>query len=414
MVEYPSDWEKGSLKQIVGIITDGDWIEKEHIKSNGDYRIIQTGNIGIGKYIENSNHKKFMNQQSYEILKGNQIYSGDILISRLAEPAGRSIILPAVDKKMVTSVDVAIIRPDIKKFDSYFIMSLLNSSQILNKIKEEVAGTTHQRISRKNLENMGLTIPDLPEQKNIGVAMRSFDTHIDNLSELIEKKKMIRDGAIEELMSGKRRLEGFDGEWKNYTLEELCEPKGMVRGPFGGTLKKEYFVTKGYKVYEQKNAIYKSVKLGEYYIDEEKYRELVRFSVNKDDFIVSCSGTIGEIYRIPTDYEEGVINQALLKLTINKDVCDLSFFNHYFNWESFQSRIIDDTQGGEMKNLVGMDIFRKTSISVPSNSTEQQAIAEILTSMDVEIEHLEQEKEKYIDLKSGVMDDLLTGKIRLI
>ena len=260
MVEYPSDWEKGSLKQIVGIITDGDWIEKEHIKSNGDYRIIQTGNIGIGKYIENSNHKKFMNQQSYEILKGNQIYSGDILISRLAEPAGRSIILPAVDKKMVTSVDVAIIRPDIKKFDSYFIMSLLNSSQILNKIKEEVAGTTHQRISRKNLENMGLTIPDLPEQKNIGVAMRSFDTHIDNLSELIEKKKMIRDGAIEELMSGKRRLEGFDGEWKNYTLEELCEPKGMVRGPFGGTLKKEYFVTKGYKVYEQKNAIYKSVK----------------------------------------------------------------------------------------------------------------------------------------------------------
>ena len=115
-----------------------------------------------------------------------------------------------------------------------------------------------------------------------------------------------------------------------------------------------------------------------------------------------------------TDYEEGVINQALLKLTINKDVCDLSFFNHYFNWESFQSRIIDDTQGGAMKNLVGMDIFRKTSISVPSNSTEQQAIAEILTSMDVEIEHLEQEKEKYIDLKSGVMDDLLTGKIRLI
>ena len=104
MVDYPKDWRTLSLKEIVGSLSDGDWIEKEHIRSYGDYRIIQTGNIGIGKYIENYNHEKFMSSASFKYLHGNEIYEGDILISRLAEPAGRTIILPLVYKKMVTAV----------------------------------------------------------------------------------------------------------------------------------------------------------------------------------------------------------------------------------------------------------------------------------------------------------------------
>lgn len=88
-------------------------------------------------------------------------------------------------------------------------------------------------------------------------------------------------------------------DWDNIEIEKLCEEKGMVRGPFGGTLKKSYFVSKGYKVYEQKNAIYKEKNIGKYFIDEEKYEELKRFSVKEGDFIISCSGTIGQIYRIP-------------------------------------------------------------------------------------------------------------------
>ena len=75
-------------------------------------------------------------------------------------------------------------------------------------------------------------------------------------------------------------------------------PQGLVRGPFGGSLKKEYFVQAGYKVYEQRNAIYKEIRVGNYYIDKKKYDELIRFSVKHGDFIVSCSGTIGKIYQI--------------------------------------------------------------------------------------------------------------------
>ena len=110
-------------------------------------------------------------------------------------------------------------------------------------------------------------------------------------------------------------------DWGVKALAEVCTPQGIVRGPFGGTLKKETFVTSGFKVYEQKNAIYASCELGDYFIDEAKYEEMQRFSISPGDFIVSCSGTIGRIFRIPSDAPPGVINQALLKLKTSKGGC---------------------------------------------------------------------------------------------
>ncbi|UEB34181.1 restriction endonuclease subunit S [Finegoldia magna] len=215
-------------------------------------------------------------------------------------------------------------------------------------------------------------------------------------------------------MTGKTRLDGFDGEWEEVKLEDVCNDNGMVRGPFGGSLKKEYFVNKGYKVYEQRNAIYKSVDIGNYYIDFNKFKELKRFKLKENDFIISCSGTIGEIYQIPKKFKKGIINQALLKISINTNLCDLTFFKNYFSWEKFKSKIIDDTQGGAMKNLVGMDKFRKTILYIPTDIKEQRAIASILTSMDHEIENLENEKAKIEKIKAGAMDDLLTGRVRLV
>ena len=97
---------------VHGNLSDGDWINKEYLLPNGKYRIIQTGNISVGKYLNKEKSSKFISQSSYDELKANEVFPGDILISRLADPAGRSIIMPNINWKMVTSVDVAIIRPN--------------------------------------------------------------------------------------------------------------------------------------------------------------------------------------------------------------------------------------------------------------------------------------------------------------
>jgi type I restriction enzyme S subunit len=199
-------------------------------------------------------------------------------------------------------------------------------------------------------------------------------------------------------------------DWITKSIEDLCIPNGVVRGPFGGALKKSFFVPHGYKVYEQKNAIYSDVNLGDYYINYEKFNELRRFEVKEKDFIISCSGTIGRISQIPKNFEKGVINQALLKLTIDSYNYSEQYFLQYFRWDNFQKIIVDNTQGGAMKNLIGMSDFKKTLIPLPPTKAEQTAIATALNDADALIQKLEQLIAKKRNIKTGAMQELLKPK----
>lgn len=223
-----------------------------------------------------------------------------------------------------------------------------------------------------------------------------------------ERMKKIREGIVPEGYK-KTRVGIFPEDWKIKTLEDVTIADGIVRGPFGGALRKDMFVEEGYKVYQQGNAIRKDIDFGTYFIDKQKYEELKRFRVKKDDFIVSCSGTIGEVFRIPLNYEEGVINQALLKITIDLDCIDDNFFHSVFESPRFQSYITENTQGGAMKNLVGMKVFRKTNIQLPPIN-EQQKIADVLSTWDWAIELKESHIKEKEEQKKGLMESILSPK----
>ena len=200
--------------------------------------------------------------------------------------------------------------------------------------------------------------------------------------------------------------------WAVKQLADVCTRQGIVRGPFGGALRKDIFTDSGFKVYEQRNAIYKSCAIGSYFVDQSKYTEMHRFSVSPGDFIISCSGTIGRIFQIPREALQGIINQALLKLTTDKEVVYDRYFYILFEWNEFQMRIIDSTQGGAMKNLVGMDVFRTTPVVLPP-LPEQRAIAEALSDVDKLLGSLEKLIVKKRAIKQAAMQQLLTGKTRL-
>lgn len=217
-----------------------------------------------------------------------------------------------------------------------------------------------------------------------------------------------------ELKPGYKQTEAgvIPDDWSSNYLSTLCVPNGLVRGPFGGSLKKEFFVEEGYKVYEQRNAIYQSIEVGSYYIDQNKYTELKRFDVVPGDFIVSCSGTIGRIFQIPKDAKAGVINQALLKIKLNTNIVSSDYFYQVFVWNDFQQKIVDSTQGGAMQNLVGMDVFKSTPLALPPLA-EQRAIAAALSDTDALLCSLDRLLAKKHDIKQAVMQQLLTGKQRL-
>lgn len=199
--------------------------------------------------------------------------------------------------------------------------------------------------------------------------------------------------------------------WDLLSLERICLNKeGLRRGPFGGTLKKEIFVDEGFQVYEQRNAIYDDFQSARYFVDKKKYDELKAFQIKANDLIVSCSGTIGKIAKVPINFKYGVINQALLRIRVDTKIIDEEYFLQQFRSTLFQNKIIDSTQGGAMRNLVGMKDFRKTLIPLPP-LPEQQKIADILSTVDEKIAVIDQQITATEDLKKGLMQRLLTKGI---
>ena len=164
-----------------------------------------------------------------------------------------------------------------------------------------------------------------------------------------------------------------DKGWKTINIENICS--SIVRGPFGSALKKEFFVEQAstaYKVYEQKHAIQKSADIGTYFIDAERFQTLKRFEVVPGDIIMSCSGTIGEFFVIPEGAERGIINQALLKYTLN-DSMDQTYFLYVMEWvkENF------DKKGTGLQNIGSVGTIKKTKISFPPLALQQDFASKI-------------------------------------
>jgi type I restriction enzyme S subunit len=172
-------------------------------------------------------------------------------------------------------------------------------------------------------------------------------------------------------------------------LQLISANKNSIkRGPFGSAVKKAFFVNKGYKVYEQQNAIYNNPKLGDYYIDEEKYNELIDFTVNPGDFIVSCSGTIGKIAEIPESAEKGIINQALLKISVDKKVVLSKYFLYLFKSDGFQRSFLKDTRGTAMKNIASVEDIKNIPVALPSIKEQAVIVDEIERRLSV-VEEME-------------------------
>jgi len=192
-----------------------------------------------------------------------------------------------------------------------YLYYFLNQEEFRVKGKSQMSGAVgHKRITKEFYENSLLPIPPLPEQKAIVKILDEAFAKIDQAKANIEKnienaKELYENWSIYEFTKYKT--------WTKKKWGDVCD---FVRGPFGGSLKKSMFVESGYVVYEQKHAIHNHFNQLRYFIDEHKFNEMKRFEVKAGDIIMSCSGvTLGRVAVIPEGIPQGIINQALLKLT---------------------------------------------------------------------------------------------------
>ena len=201
------------------------------------------------------------------------------------------------------------------------------------------------------------------------------------------------------------RFPEFQGEWKTFTFDEIAQYK---KGPFGSALKKDLFVPQSenaIKVYEQQNAIKKDWTLSRYYITKDYFNaHMKQFVAKAGDLIVSCAGTIGEVYELPKDAEEGVFNQALMRVRVNNEVVNKEIFITVF------SSMIDKfskiySNGSAIKNIPPFADLKKTQVYLPCKE-EQIVIAQLLRSLDERIATQNKIIDKLQSLIKGIMVEL--------
>ncbi|MCD8215980.1 MAG: restriction endonuclease subunit S [Clostridiales bacterium] len=213
-----------------------------------------------------------------------------------------------------------------------------------------------------------------------------------------EKQRLIKEGKIKKDKHESIIYRRDNSHYEKCGSEEVCIdneldfdiPKswGLIRlndigiyrkGPFGSALTKSMFVKKGIdtvKVYEQKNAIKKDHTLGNYYITRKYYNEKMKnFSVKPGDIIVSCAGTIGETYIMPKDIEEGIINQALMRMEIFAPI-NIDYFLLYFDYVLKESAKAN-SKGSAIKNIPPFEIFKKLILPLPPLEEQKRIVKQV-------------------------------------
>ncbi len=156
-----------------GLFCDGDWVESKDQDPDGDVRLVQLADVGVGRFINKSS--RFMTPAKARELKCTYLESGDILIARMPDPIGRACLFPGDLKPCVTVVDVCIIRVDPKIVHSHWLVHFINSANFQRQITNNITGTTRQRISRGNLAKVAIPLPSLEEQKRIAAILDKAD-----------------------------------------------------------------------------------------------------------------------------------------------------------------------------------------------------------------------------------------------
>ena len=286
----------------------------------------------------------------------------------------------------------------VEKKDVYKGIISLILDHAIEELEEKSHGTTMKHITKQTLLPHKVLLPPLPEQKRIVDLISSVDSYIEALQQQLESAKRSRNAVLHELLTA-----GSD-DWVETTLGEITD---LVRGPFGGSLKKEIFVKEGFAVYEQQHAIYGDFSTIRYRVSSEKFDEMKRFSLVPGDLIMSCSGTMGKVRIVPKEADPGIINQALLKIKPKSNLSS-DFLYLWMQSDDFIRQIEMNSGGGALQNVSSVKMLKGIKLRVPG-LLEQERIIGIISMIDEVIIKTELAICEAKNLRSGLLSNLLNG-----
>ncbi len=201
----PKGWRAESLQDGLGAVQDGDWIETKD-QGGEDYRLLQISNVGVGAFVETGNYR-YVTAETFSRLRCNELTPGDILVARMPTPIGRAWLVTPQPWRMITAVDVAIVRTDPTRLLASYLVRAWNDDANLRRIAGQASGTTRLRITRRELAALLFVIPPMTLQTQFQSMVASGDTLTENLRARIKNLRKTRDLLLPRLLSGQLSLE---------------------------------------------------------------------------------------------------------------------------------------------------------------------------------------------------------------
>ena len=405
--DIPDDWNVLTLGDYAQIFRGGSPRPIQAFLTTSDQGInwIKIGDVGVGdKFIESTEEKIIPEGVS----RSRMVYRGDLILSN-SMSYGRPYIM---NIEGCIHDGWLVIQKYDKVFYRDYLYYALSSDLTMQQYVAMAAGSSVQNLNKEKVSKVVLPCPKISEQKKIAEALSSMDALIVDLQKLIRKKKDIRQGTMQMLVTGKQRLDGFEGNWVKINLAKNSRLKARIG--WQGLTTAEY-LDEGYS-YLITGTDFQDGRInwnGCHYVDYYRYEQDPNIQVSTGDLLLTKDGTIGKVAFVSDLKRPATLNSGVFLVKPITDAYTAHFMFYVLESSVFKNFLQQLSAGSTINHLYQKDLV-KFDLCVPPTKEEQEAIAGILFDMYSGIYKLEEKLSKYQKIKQGMMEELLTGKVRLI
>lgn len=335
---------------------------------------------------------------------------GDILISITADIG----IIGYVDERVPTPAyinqHVACLRLPADQVSPKFVAYYLASAEPQRRFIEMTDVGAKTGINLTTVGKLTFPCPPLKEQEAIAEALANADALIEGLERLIAKKRLIKQGTMQDLLTAKRRLPGFYGDWMPKPLKSVSAfiTKGATPTTYGFD-----WEAQGILFLRSECVSPRGLDLSQsMFISEAAHQAIRRSEVSSGDILITITGNVGRVVRLPDSFGRANINQHVARIRITAEDADADFVFHQLSRSEYLDHF-NSIVTGQAYPQISLQQVREAGVNFPKIA-EQTAVAKVLNDMDAEIRALETRLKKARQLKQGMMQNLLTGRVRLV
>ncbi|HKS13544.1 MAG TPA: restriction endonuclease subunit S [Pseudomonas sp.] len=381
----PVDWEAKKLGEVASFRTGpfGSALHKSDYTNDG-IPVVNPMHILDGRIVPTTSMT--ITEEAAESLDEFRLSPGEVIIGRRGD-MGRCAVVSEREKGWLCGTGSMIVRP-FASVNAYFLQRVLSTPSVIKAIEDSSVGSTMINLNQGTLSSLVVQVPSVEEQRSVASSLADMDALIRKLDQLVTKKRDIHQAAMQQLLSGQRRLPGYSGNWEVRPLEEIAHIKT------------------GSKNNQDK------VESGDYpfFVRSANVERINSYSHDCEAILVPGEGGIGSIFH----YVNGKFDVHQRVYAISQFVENVSgMYVYLYMSVRFGAHAMQNSVKATVDSL-RLPTFQVFEVLLPPTKEEQTAIAQVLTDMSSELASLEARCAKVRQLKQGMMQELLTGRIRLV